>query len=154
MLPTTVPRERIAGWATCCSTSRSSGSRSATSGERSAARLAHQRAEDERPVVEHRLGRLVAQEVEVDQVRRGGQAHVEDRDQALAAGQQLRLRAELREQAVDLLAGARPVIGERSGLHGLGLVPLGSGALASGVSESPIPVPGSGSSGWKSRSTW
>ena len=85
---------------------------------------------------------------------RRGQAHVEDRDQALAAGQQLRLRAELREQAVDLLAGAGPVVGEGSGLHGVPLVPLGSGAVASGDSESPIAVPLSGSSGWKNRSTW
>ena len=116
--------------------------------------LAHERAEGERAVVEHGLARLVAQEVDVDQVRRGGQAHVEDRDQALAAGQQLRLRAELREQAVDLLAGARAVIGERSGLHGVVLGPLGSGAVASGERESPIAVPSSGSSGWKKRSTW
>ena len=154
MLPTTVPRERIAGCATWPSTSAQQ--RQPLGHQRRAlgGRLAHQRAEDERAVVEHRLGRLVAQEVEVDQVRRRGQAHVEDRDQALAAGQQLRPRAELGEQAVDLLAGARPVVGERSGLHGVVLGLLGSGAVASGDSESPIAVPGSGSSGWKSRSTW
>ena len=113
--------------------------------------LAHERAEAERPVVEHRLGRLVAQEVEVDHVRGGGEPHVEDRDQALTAGQQLRVRAELREERVDLLAGARPVIGERGGLHGL----RGSRVAASGsTSESAGVVAVGGISGWKNRSTW
>ena len=83
------------------------------------------------------------------------QAHVEDRDQALTAGQQLRPRTELGEQAVDLLARARAVVGERRGLHGVAADLLGSGVAASGVaSESPIAVSGAGISGWNRRSTW
>ena len=115
----------------------------------------HQRAEGQRAVVEHGLGRLVLQEVEVDQVRRRRQAHVEDRDQALPAGQHLRLRAELREQVVDLLAGARAVVGEGRGLHGPAVDLRGSGDAASGsASASPNAPAGGGTSGWNRRSTW
>ena len=87
----------------------------------------HERTERQRPALQDGLGRFVLEEVEVDHVLRRRQAHVEDRDQALAARQQLRPRAELGEQGVDLLARARAVVGERRGLHGAAADPLGSG---------------------------
>ncbi len=54
---------------------------------------------------------------EVDQVTRLGEAHLHHRQQAVAAGEQLRLVAELREQAERVGDGLRRVILEIAGNH-------------------------------------
>ena len=67
MLPTIVPRDRIAGCATCVSTSASSGRCSTDKRRALRGPHPHERPERQRSVLEDRLGRLVLEEVEVDQ---------------------------------------------------------------------------------------
>ena len=55
--------------------------------------------------------------VEIDEMIRRDDAHVEHRHQRLAAGEQLRV-LKTREQIVELGAASRIVIGERCRLHG------------------------------------
>src|SRR5207302_9732452 len=56
--------------------------------------------------------------VDVDQVRRTGETKLEQRDQALAAGQHLTLITELIEELKRLLRGSRCVVLERRWQHG------------------------------------
>ena len=55
--------------------------------------------------------------VDVDQVGRRGEAHVEDRDEALAAGEDLAVVAHLSEDGDGLIDAARCVVHEGRGLH-------------------------------------
>jgi hypothetical protein len=57
------------------------------------------------------------QPVDVDQVGGGGQPHVEQRDQALAAGQDLAVVAHLGQHGQRLGDRLRPVVGEHRWLH-------------------------------------
>ena len=112
--PTVVPRLRIAGWATLRRAWRSSGRaayapvvplepRRAGPGRRPAPRPASTSTASE-----------AGDPVDVDEVRRGGQAHVEQRDQALAAGEHLAVVADLGQDGDGLVDGAR-VRGARTG---------------------------------------
>jgi hypothetical protein len=55
---------------------------------------------------------------DVDERRRPGEAHVHDRDEALAAGDGTRLAGPRREQAQRLVEAGRAQVLERLGLHG------------------------------------
>ncbi len=55
--------------------------------------------------------------VDVDEVRGRGQAHVEDRDEALAAREDLAVVADLSEDVDGRLEGFGCVVAERWGLH-------------------------------------
>ena len=56
---------------------------------------------------------------DVHERRRAGETEVHHRDQALPAGEELGVVAELGQQRHGLLGGSRTVIGERRGLHHL-----------------------------------
>jgi hypothetical protein len=55
--------------------------------------------------------------VDVDQDSRNGQAHIHERHETLAAGQDLRLVAMLAERRDDLVDGLGGDVPERGGLH-------------------------------------
>jgi hypothetical protein len=59
----------------------------------------------------------LGQPVDVDQVAGGGQAHVEQRDQALAAGEDLAVVADLGQHGQGLGDRRGPVVLERRWLH-------------------------------------
>ena len=76
---------------------------------------------------------------EVDEVLEGGQPQGEHRDEALAAGEQLRDVAELGEQGHRLLGGRRRVVLERGGLHRRS-APRAAPTIAAGLSGSRVIV--------------
>ena len=76
----------------------------------------------------------LGQPVDVDQVAGGGQAHVEQRDQALAAGQDLAVVADLGQHGQGLGHRARPVVLEHRWLHRRIISQAGNGAMPERIS--------------------
>ena len=122
-LPPSVPRLRIAVWPTWRAASARSGARSRTSG--AAARSAWRTsAPSTSPPSRRGVDPLeLARAVEVDEHRRADQAHVEQRHEALAAREQLRLAPARREQGDRLRGGGGTSVAEGSGLHRDGIMP-------------------------------
>src|SRR5262249_29144113 len=85
--------------------------------------------------------------VDVDQVLRRGQPHVQQRDQALPAGQHLAVGAALGGYGGRLVEVGRPVVRERGGLHGcchasssgtmIAVPPVSAGAPGAGRRTGP-----------------
>ncbi len=115
-VPPTVPRVRMAAWPMYGSASASSGSRSRTTADRSACRS---RTVAPKVTVSAPPSMVVepGHAVDVDHLGRLGEPHREQRDQALAAGQDLPLVTVLGEQCEHLVDGARRVIFEARHLH-------------------------------------
>ena len=78
--------------------------------------MAHQGADPD-GLARHLDGVEAGDAVDVDEVRGGGQPHVEDRDEALASGEDLAVMADLAEDGDGLLEGAGCVVHEGGGLH-------------------------------------
>jgi hypothetical protein len=114
--PTVVPRLRIAGWATLRSAWRSRGRAVAAS-----VVLLEPGVPDERTDAHRGVGDVHGIQprhaVDVDEVARVGQAHRQHRDQALAAGEDLAVVADLAEHGDGLVDGRGGVVHERSGFH-------------------------------------
>ena len=112
-----MPRLRIAGWATLTqglAQQRQGGVRRPRARSSRACRTS---APTRTRVRRHLDGVEAGDPVDVDEVRRGGQAHVEERDQALPAGEHLAVVADLGEDGDGLVDGARCVVHEGGGLH-------------------------------------
>ena len=114
-LPHTVPRLRSSRWPTQGSAMASSGT-AAAAGSLLDAALADRRAEVEGVVGQ---GQLVEASDGVDVDENGGaaEAHGQDRDQRLAAGQHLALLASAGQRGDGLADGGRADVVERGGLH-------------------------------------
>ena len=98
-----------------------------------------QGADPDGAVVHGHLVQLV-QPVDVDQVRGGGQAHVEQRDQALLAGQDLAVVAYLGQHGQGLGDRLRPVVGERRWLHAHIISQAGNGVRQESISFIQLPA--------------
>jgi hypothetical protein len=94
-----------------------SGARRRTSGERSRAPLPREGPEGEAAVADRPHLSEPRHPVDVDHDRRAREPHVHERDQALAAGQHLRLRAVAGQQVERLVERAGRVVLERRRLH-------------------------------------
>ncbi len=114
--PTVVPRLRMTGWATLSRAWRRRGSAAWAPSCRSSW-ACRTRAPMRTASCVTSTSAEAGHPVDVHQVGRRGEAHVEDRDEALAAGEDLAVVAHLGEDGDGLIDAARGVVHEGRGLH-------------------------------------